>query len=287
MSSSIPLLWINLKRAPRRRARMHWAIRQGGWQAQRLEAIDAKDPTVQLLPLPNPARIGQALPGLRRWQEAHPWRRTSRPELACLASWQRALLRAEQLPSEWILLMEDDLGAALAAVPSWPVNLEQLVNLAPPQTLAIQLAPISAEARRQLHHHWQASGGSQWLVPKASVRSHGNGAVLLHRRAFLHLIPGLARFCALHLPHWHPLLHPWGCRPVADKWLYACLPSGSCQVLTYPLFCLEASDSSLHHSHVQAYHQPSRQATLALWAADGHQALLEAQHHWDAIAGEG
>jgi hypothetical protein len=48
MSSSIPLLWINLQRAPRRRARMQWAVRQGGWQAQRLEAIDAKDRAVHV-----------------------------------------------------------------------------------------------------------------------------------------------------------------------------------------------------------------------------------------------
>jgi hypothetical protein len=287
MSPSLPLLWINLNRMPRRRARMQWAIKQGGWQAQRFEAIDAADPAVQLLALPNLAQIGQALPGLRRWQEANPWRRTSRQELACLASWQRSLLQAELQNSEWVLVMEDDVGSALAAVASWPIQLEQLVKLAPPQTLAIQLAPISAVARQQLHQIWQTSGGRQWLLPKSQMRSHGNGAVLLHRRALPHLIPRLARFCAQHLPHWHPLQHPWGCRPVADKWLYACLPSGSCQVLTYPLFCLDASTSSLHSSHVQAYHQPSRHTTLAIWAADGHLALINTQHHWDAIAGDG
>ncbi len=283
-----PLLWINLARATRRRARMEWAIHQGGWRAERFEAIDAADPQEQLWPLANPLQRGQSLPGLHRWQEAAPCRPTARSELACLASWQRLMLRAEAIcnatGSPWILLMEDDLGSSLAVPQHWPLQWHQLTASAPPGTLAIQLAPISAHARQELHRHWQASGGRCLSRAKHQVRSHGNGAVLLHRQALARLIPGLARLAARWRPRWHPLVHPWAIRPVADKWLYGSLPPGSCQVLTYPLFCLEAAESSLHSDHVQAYHQPSRAATLELWQADGQQGLLGALARWDAIA---
>jgi len=283
MSPAIPVLWINLQRAQRRRARMQWALHQGGWHSERFDAINAADPAHQLLPLPDLRRMGQPWPGVPRWHEPHPWRATSRRELACLASWQRLLLQAQHQAAPWLLVMEDDLGSALAVAEAWPISLEALIAQAPPHTLAIQLAPISAMARQQLHQRWRASAGRQWLVPKSDVRSHGNGAVLLSRQALPRLSSALGRWCAHHAPHWHPLLHPWGCRPVADKWLYACLPEGSCQVLTYPLFCLEAEESSLHPSHVDAYHRPSRQITLELWQQDGLTALLEAQRQWDAI----
>ena len=69
LDPTIPLLWINLDRAPQRRARMAWAIRQGGWQAQRLRAVDGQDPRQRLLPWPNPLLPGTTLPGLRRHQE--------------------------------------------------------------------------------------------------------------------------------------------------------------------------------------------------------------------------
>ncbi|MCH9714099.1 MAG: hypothetical protein K0U63_06075 [Cyanobacteria bacterium] len=264
---SIPLLWINLDRAPQRRARMAWAIRQGGWQAQRFPAVDGQDRRQRLLAWPNPLCAGTALPGLRRLQEPQPWRRTSRAELACLASWKRLLLLAAATPSPsgWLLLMEDDLGASLAAPGGWAHALGALIASCPPHTLAIQLAPISGGVRRELHQRWLSSGGRCLCWPKQEVRSHGNGAVLLQQRAIPQLMGPLERLCARGAAQWHPLSHPWQIRPVADKWLYGALPAGSCQVATYPHFCLEAADSSLHQQHVAAYHRPSRAITLELW----------------------
>ena len=284
-AQSIPLLWINLDRSPQRRARMAWAIQQGGWQAQRLAAVDGRDRRQRLLPWPNPLRAGTALPGLKRLQEPEPWRRTSRAELACLASWKRLLLRAAATPSasSWWLLMEDDLGASLAAPAGWAHSLRELIESCPPHTLAIQLAPISGSARQELHQRWLSSGGRCLAVPKEQVRSHGNGAVLLHLRAIPQLMGPLERLCAERVALWHPLSHPWQIRPVADKWLYGSLPSGSCQVATYPHFCLEAADSNLHHQHVEAYHRPSRELTLELWQREGRHMLLAAQQQWDNI----
>jgi len=285
-AAAIPLLWINLDRAPRRRARMEWAIREGGWQTQRLSAIDAQDSYQRLLPIANPLRPGTPLPGLRRSAEPTPWRRTSRPELACLASWKQLLLLAEATTSKsgWVLLMEDDLGASLAAPNAWAHNLLQLIKSCPTKTLAIQLAPISAQARRELHHHWLASQGQCLSLPKEHVRSHGNGAVLVRQEAIPRLIHPLERRVSRRWAHWHPLIHPWWIRPVADKWLYGALPLGSCRVATYPHFCLEAEDSSLHSEHVDSYHLPSRRATLETWHLDNRKALLAAQQHWDTIS---
>jgi hypothetical protein len=283
--SSIPLLWINLDRASRRRRRMDWAIAAGGWQGERLAAVDARDRRQRLLPLPDPLRAGADLPGLRRWQEPDPWRRTSRAELACLASWQRLIGRARErlrrCDADWILLMEDDVGASLARPAAWPHDLAALAAAAGPGVLAIQLAPISARVRVALHGIWRASGGGRLTVPKREWRSHGNGAVLLHRRALPRLETAPARWAARHAPRWHPLLHPWRVRPVADKWLYACLPADACHVATFPLFCLEAEDSALHPEHVDAFHRPSRQATLAIWEEEGCTGLLDAQRIWE------
>lgn len=150
----IPVLWINLNRKPRRRARMEWAIAQEGWQAHR--------------------------------------------------------------QSGWVLLMEDDVDTSLAAPLSWAHSLAELIDRCPAETLAFQMTPISAEARQTLFGCWR-----------------GN---------------------------WHPLVHPWCIRPVTDKWLYGGLPPGSCRVATYPHFCLEAQESSLHQHHMQAFHRPSRAA---------------------------
>jgi hypothetical protein len=283
----IPLLWINLERAARRRRRMDWAITTGGWSGERLAGVDACDPRQRLLPLPDPLRAGAPLPGLPRRQEPDPRRPTSRAELACLASWQRLIGRAHHRLShsaaDWILLMEDDVGASLARPEAWPHDLAALTADAGPGALAIQLAPISARVRRQLHGLWRQSGGQRLTVPKRHWRSHGNGAVLLHRRALRRLWPPPARWAAHFAPRWHPLLHPWRVRPVADKWLYACLPAEACHVATFPLFCLEAEDSALHPEHVDAFHQPSRRTTLAIWEEEGCGGLLEAQRAWEAI----
>jgi hypothetical protein len=281
----IPLLWINLNRAPQRRARMEWAIQQGGWMAHRLEAVDARDRRQRLLALPNLLKGGTELPGLIRSQEAEPQRRTSRAELACLASWKRLLVAATCVTSAsgWLLLMEDDLGASLAAPQAWAHPLQELIEHCPSQTLAIQLAPISASARLQLAALWQQSKGRCLCVAKEMIRSHGNGAVLVHQQALPLLIDPWLTFSARHMDRWHLLLHPWRIRPVADKWLYGALPPGSCQVATYPHFCLEAQDSSLHQDHVQAFHQPSRDVTLQIWQEDHRDQLIAAQRQWDLI----
>lgn len=281
----IPLLWINLNRAEQRRKRMTWAIQQGGWSAHRFIAIDAADPRHQLLPLPNPLHPGTALPGLWRSCEAEPKRRTNRAELACLASWKRAVLLARTIhsPSGWLLLMEDDLGASLASPEAWAHTLMDLISSCPQQTLAIQLAPISATVRQMLATQWRDSGGRCLSLPKEEVRSHGNGAVLLNQKALAYLVDPFARLSNRWQNHWHPLIHPWRIRPVADKWLYGSLPKGSSRVATYPHFCLEAEDSNLHQEHVRAFHQPSREITLEIWKNDEREDLLYAQRTWDSI----
>lgn len=281
----IPLLWINLDRCVQRRNRMEWAIQQGGWASHRLSGIDGQDPRHRLIALPNPLRAGTNLPGIIRAHESEPRRRTSRAELACLASWKLLLLKAREIktPSGWLLLMEDDLGACLAASQAWAHSLLDLIESCPTQTLVIQLAPISAAVRQNLATLWRQSEGQCMSVAKEQVRSHGNGAVLIHQRALSHLLDSIHTFCASNWPRLHPLIHPWRIRPVADKWLYGSLPSGSCRVATYPHFCLEAQDSSLHQQHVAAFHQPSRAITLQIWQADHREELLAAQRKWDSI----
>jgi hypothetical protein len=264
---------------------MEWAIHQGGWRAVRFNAIDAQETHHRFLALANPLQAGSALPGLIRSEEDEPRRSTSRAELACLASWKRLLLLAEHThtPSGWWLLMEDDLGASLAAPQAWAHSLLDLITSCPRQTLAIQLAPINANLRHRLASQWKNSQGRCLSVAKEDVRSHGNGAVLLHQRALPFLIDPLLRFCQRRMPQWHPLLHPWRIRPVADKWLYGALPPRSCRVATYPHFCLEASDSGLHQEHVAAFHQPSRETTLQIWRQDRREGLLTSQESWDTI----
>lgn len=265
---------------------MLWAISQGGWQASRLSAVNAKNPKNRFLPLANPLHKGTDLPGLLRSQEAVAKRRTSRAELACLASWKRLLLLAEATATKsgWLLLMEDDVGASLASPQAWAHSLLDLISSCPSQTLAIQLAPINANVRRQLAERWKGSQGRCLSVAKEDIRSHGNGAVLIHQKALPLLLDPLLKLCTKHASQWHPLTHPWSIRPVADKWLYGALPARTCRVATYPHFCLEGEDSSLHQQHVNDYHRPSREITLEIWRNDHRQELLAAQETWDMIS---
>ena len=280
---TIPIKWINLNSAIRRRDRMNWAISQGGWRANRFEAIDALDKNQLFLPIANPLMHGQALPGIMRFSEENPNRKTNRNELACFASWQRIIIEAEREPSEWILLMEDDVGASLAAPEAWPISLESLISDAPENCLAIQLAPINANARKHLYNEWILSNKKTWLTSKHLVRSHGNGAILISKNALKILIPCLSRYTAINFPNVHPLIHPFKIRPVADKWIYGSLPKNSCYVVNYPLFCLDAKNSSLHTDHINKYHQPSKQVTRDIWIAEGNMMLLKALEKWEAI----
>ena len=281
----IPLLWINLDRAIKRRNRMEWALQKGGWNHYRFSAIDAHDNNQRLIAIPHILQCGTALPGLYRSEEAVSKRRTTRPELACLASWKHLLLNAERIssPSGWLLLMEDDLGASLAKPEAWAHSLQELIKFCPRKTLVIQLAPISARVRHQLATEWRRSRGKCLAVKKEKIRSHGNGAVLLHKRALNFLQDPLLNLISRYKQNWHPMLYPWRIRPVADKWIYGALPRESCQVATYPHFCLDAEDSALHLDHVEAFHRPSRQVTLSIWKRDQRKDLIEAQVAWDQI----
>ena len=281
----IPILWINLERATKRRARMNWAINKGGWKAYRTRAIDGDDIHQMLLAIPNLLDAGTPLPGLYRNEEVQPRRLTSRAELACLASWKQLLIKAKgiQTQSDWLLLMEDDLGASLATPEDWEHSMINLIESCPTETLAIQLAPISATVRKELAEQWYRSHGKCLAIKKEYVRSHGNGAVLLHKRALDLLLDPLLLLTNKLNKNLHLLLHPWRIRPVADKWIYGSLPPGSCQVATYPHFCLEAEDSSLHLEHVVAFHKPSREITMEIWNNDQHRGLIEAQKNWDDI----
>ena len=132
--------------------------------------------------------------------------------------------------------MEDDLGASLAAPDDWAHSLVELIDFCPRQTLAIQLAPISAKVREYLANHWDKSQKKCLAISKEEIRSHGNGAVLLNSKAIEILGDPLFAHIKTYKRNWHPMLHPWRIRPLADKWLYGALPRGSCQVATYPFF---------------------------------------------------
>ena len=193
------------------------------------------------------------------------------------------LARQTKTLSGWLLLMEDDVGASLATPKSWKYSLQELVEYCPKETLAIQLAPISAVIRMELYKEWTDSNGKCLAISKDRVRSHGNGAVLIHKKAVEQLIDPLLRISQKYLRNVHPLLHPWRIRPVADKWIYGALPKGTCKVATYQQFCLDAKDSSLHQEHVNNFHKPSRNTTLDIWKRDNMKELLEAQRIWDII----
>ena len=60
-------------------------------------------------------------------------------------------------PSDWLLMMEDDLGASLAKPNTWAHSLLELINFCPTQTLAIQLAPINHILRKDLAERYLAS----------------------------------------------------------------------------------------------------------------------------------
>ena len=284
-AEQIPLLWINLHRARKRRARMSWALHHGGWHGNRFDEIDEEDTNHLFLPIPNLLSAGTKLPGIYKSDEKKPKRRTKREELACLASWKRAIIQAKQIetPSGWILIMEDDLGSSLAAPEAWAHSLLDLIKFCPDQTLAIQLAPISATLRQHLAEEWHQSRGKCLAVRKENVRSHGNGAVLLHKKALDLLTDPILSISNYWIKNWHPLLYPWRIRPVADKWIYGSLPANSCQVATYPHFCLEAEDSTLHIDHVKAFHKPSRDVTMRIWEEDHRRELIKKQRTWDQI----
>ena len=264
---------------------MEWALSEGGWSNYRFTAIDSRDPAHLFFPVSNIFWSGVALPGLFRCEENDPRRTTSRAELACLASWKRILFMASRIHSfsGWVLLMEDDLGSSLSVPHAWMHSLNDLINFCPRRTLAIQLAPISFHAREKLVSIWRSSNGRCLSVPKESVRSHGNGAVLLHKRALSYLIDPFLYFSRLCSSNLHLLLHPSRIRPVADKWIYGSLPPGTCQVATYPHFCLDAVDSNLHVDHVSSFHKPSRDTTINIWARDKRFNLIEAHQSWDNI----
>ncbi|MGA1018619.1 MAG: hypothetical protein ACO3YY_11630, partial [Phycisphaerales bacterium] len=116
---------------------------------------------------------------------------------------------------------------------------------------------------------------------KRHVRSHGNGAVLIHRRAIERLRPHLPAD-----PDAAPksLRHPCLVRPVADKWLYAMLPADTVFVAAVPILTLDAADSELHPGHVDRFHRGSREMVESIWREGGWTELAEALAAWDATA---
>ena len=284
-TNNYPLYWINLDRDVQRRHRMEWALKKGGWQSERWRAIDARDNQHHFLALPKPWQTASRMPGVQHSEESNPGRLTSRSELACLSSWQTLIEKLDYCssPSGWFLLMEDDVGSSLACPEAWPASLDQLIDAAGSECLGIQLAAISSKARQSLHAKWKTANQKIIVVPKESIRSHGNGAILLNQRAIPYLKRRLGRWLQNMVPNLYVLGHPHNVRPVADKWLYASLPSSTCWVATYPLFCLDASESSLHEEHVKDFHQPSLESTLTLWKEDDAKELINNFKYWRSI----
>ena len=278
---SYPIFWINLERQRKRCMRMEWALEMGGWNHTRWDAIDAQDNRKIFISLERLWQYSNDLPGVRRSLEFDPKRLTTRAELACLASWQTLIEHLENINSAsgWFLLMEDDVGSSLCCPQDWPFSLKQLTESSG-NALIIQLAPINARTKSDLHKKWLSSQGKILSVPKGKIKSHGNGAILLHQEAIPFLKRHFGRMLQKIFRNFHLLGHPRNVRPVADKWLYASLPEERCWVCTYPLFCLEAEDSSLHKDHVHQFHMPSRDITLQTWESDGADTLLTCFEEW-------
>ena len=285
MQNHYPVYWINLNRDIERRHRMTWALETGGWEHYRWEGVDATDLRQKFWPLPRLWQAGTALPGLRRKTERDPFRSTARTELACLASWQTLLeyLNEKKTLSDWFLVMEDDVGSSLACPDSWPFSLSQLVKSINKSALVVQLAPISSNARIQLHSYYTNTNGEKLAIPKMNVKSHGNGAVLINGRALPFLQRHLGKWIHNRWRHIHLLSHPHATRPVADKWLYACIPANRCWVCTYPIFCLEAKTSNIHQKHVDSYHSPSKLTTRDIWKEDQASLMIESFRYWETI----
>jgi len=280
---SIPVIWINLKRAHSRRKAMEWALTKGGWNHTRVEAIDGQDKKNRFLTIPDLLTAGSQLPGVQRWEEPTPFRRTSRAELACMASWQIAFRVCQQRSEQWFLVMEDDVGASLAIPEEWPFSLSEIIAASPPDTLAIQLAPINPNVRSRLYEYWASSERQALTVRKSEIRSHGNGAVLLNHTAIKFLSKRFSQNCHSRYYHSHIIYHPWSIRPVADKVLYGYLPKRCSSVLTFPLFCLDSQDSDIHSLHVSQYHTGSRENTQKLWEKEGLISFVNAQKYWDKL----
>lgn len=263
----IPIYWINLKRDVVRRKRMEYSLSNGGWINKRWDATDAENKSQIFLPLIKFWQKGSVYPGILRSHEKDSQRITTRSELACLSSWKRLLnyLNNQKELPEWLLLMEDDVGSSLLTPKSWPFSLEQLINEAEKDALLIQMAPINGNAKIQLFNFWQNSGGKILLIPKTEVRSHGNGALLVHKNAIRLLYSRINNIFSGIFKNIHLLSHPRNVRPVADKWIYSALPRGSCYVATFPIFCLESETSSINQAHINTYHRASRKVTLDLW----------------------
>ena len=153
-----------------------------------------------------------------------------------------------------------------------------------PAILLYSTSSYQVTVRLELFRQWYSSNGNCLVVPKASVRSHGNGAILLHQNAIKMLIDPLLSFVKRFSDDIIPMLHPWRIRPVADKCLYGSLPEGSCQVATFPHFCLDASDSSIHSHHIHNFHQPSRDITINIWRHASCYQLLDRLSDWDNIS---
>ena len=117
--------------------------------------------------------------------------------------------------------------------------IDRLIEFCPKQTLAIQLYPTNAKIREKLAQDWEMSQGRCIAVNKESVHSHGNAAILLNKKSLEILIDPLQYFANYISKNWHPMLHPWRIRPVADNGCTAHFPRllPSSYVSTFLLGC--------------------------------------------------
>ena len=281
-SSKYPIYWINLDKDIQRRKRMSIALQKGGWLSTRWQATDGNLDQEKFISYERYWQRSSVFPGSLRSSELDPLRKTLKSELACLCSWQRLTehLQRNNLSSEWFLLMEDDVGSSLAIPHYWPYQLDDIIGQVGKGALVVQMAPINGRTRMELHKIWLDSGKSTLVVPKANVRSHGNGAVLINKAALPLLCRRIGRWVENFFPNVHILGHPCNVRPVADKWLYASLPIDKCWVATFPLFILEAKTSGIHQEHIQKFHKASRNKTLKIWEAFGYSSLIKADQNW-------
>ena len=260
---------------------MEYSLENGQWEnSYRFNAIDKNDSNNKFCPIVyGVSSQAKYLPGVSRFDERTPFRVSTRSELACHTSWMTVINRIFFDPSfhheNWYLICEDDVSSSFLVPNSWPFKFIDIIKEAEScGSEIIQMCPINGKTRQFLFSNYYSK--NVLLAPKSKIRSHGNGVMLIRGS-------GIARI-SIYSPYkvkfltnkFYFLKHPFNVRPVADKAIYANIPIHRIHVLTFPLFCLESIDSTVHQEHTSLFHASSANKTIDIWKKYGFNDLVEA-----------